>query len=154
MRRMLETIRKTFGLCTCAVSPKTIDKSRGIPKWHSCFDDYLQNCSGDWPLEEYREAIEKVERLLTGKTEGLMRDLKEEMAIASDALPFEKLSGSVPVPSPRRRSINRGGFPNGTPALMIICRTVRATGLWRSIAKRSKKWNASLPEKRKGSCAI
>lgn len=90
MRRMLETIRKTFGLCTCAVSPKTIDKSRGVPKWHSCFDDYLQNCSGDWPLEEYRAAIEKVERLLTGKTEGLMRDLKEEMAIASDALAFEE----------------------------------------------------------------
>lgn len=90
MRRMLETIRKTFGLCTCAVSPKTIDKSRGVPKWHSCFDDYLKNCSGDWPEEDYREAIGKVERLLSGKTEGLMRDIKEEMAIASEALAFEE----------------------------------------------------------------
>jgi excinuclease ABC subunit C len=59
MKRMLETIRKTFGLCTCAVSPKMIDKSRGAPKWHSCFDDYLKNCSGDWDEEEYRSAIEK-----------------------------------------------------------------------------------------------
>lgn len=90
MRRMLETIRKTFNLCTCAVSPKMIDKSRGAPKWHSCFDDYLQNCSGDWQPERYIEKIEKVERLLSGKTEDLIREVKEEMQMASDALAFEE----------------------------------------------------------------
>ncbi len=90
MRRMLETIRKTFDLCTCAVSPKMIDKSRGVPKWHSCFDDYLQNCSGDWDTEIYQEAVAKVERLLSGKTEGLMREVKEEMEIASQAMEFEQ----------------------------------------------------------------
>ena len=90
MRRMLETIRKTFNLCTCAVSPKMIDKSRGAPKWHSCFDDYLENCSGDWDDEEYQNAIDKVERLLTGKTEDLIREIKEEMHIASDAMAFEQ----------------------------------------------------------------
>lgn len=90
MRRMLETIRKTFNLCTCAVSPKMIDKSKGTPKWHSCFDDYLENCSGDWDEYEYQAAIEKVERLLTGKTEGLIRGIREEMQIASDALAFEE----------------------------------------------------------------
>lgn len=90
MRRMLETIRKTFNLCTCAVSPKMIDKSRGAPKWHSCFDDYLQNCSGDWDEDRYRTVVEKVERLLSGKTEDLIRDVREEMQIASDALAFEE----------------------------------------------------------------
>ncbi|TVQ65416.1 MAG: excinuclease ABC subunit C [Balneolaceae bacterium] len=90
MKRMLETIRKTFGLCTCAVSPRVIDKTRGVPKWHSCFDDYLQNCSGDWNEEEYRSVIGKVERLLYGKTEGLMREIKEEMEITSAALRFEE----------------------------------------------------------------
>lgn len=90
MKRMLETIRKTFDLCTCAVSPKNIDKTRGIPKWHSCFDDYLNNCSGDWEKEVYKETLEKVERLLSGKTEELMRDIKEEMLIASDALHYEE----------------------------------------------------------------
>jgi excinuclease ABC subunit C len=89
MRRMLETIRKTFDLCTCAVSPKLIDKSKGMPKWHSCFDDYLENCSGDWELERYQTAMHKVERLLSGRTEKLMREIKEEMSIASDALDFE-----------------------------------------------------------------
>src|SRR6056297_794529 len=73
MRRMLETIRKTFGLCTCAVSAKSIDKSKGVPKWHSCFDDYLNNCSGDWKIERYRETMHKVEKMLHGKTEHLMR---------------------------------------------------------------------------------
>ncbi|MCC5913448.1 MAG: excinuclease ABC subunit C [Balneolaceae bacterium] len=90
MRRMLETIRKTFGLCTCAVSPKTIDKSRGAPKWHSCFDDYLQNCSGDWDADEYNSVIDKVERMLSGRTEDLIREVKEEMEIASSAMEFEQ----------------------------------------------------------------
>lgn len=90
LRRMLETIRKTFDLCTCAVSPKMIDKSRGAPKWHSCFDDYLKNCSGDWDTEIYADTMQKVERLLSGKTEGLMREVKEEMEIASAALEFEQ----------------------------------------------------------------
>lgn len=89
MKRMLETIRKAFDLCTCAVSPKTIDQNRGIPKWHSCFDDYLKNCSGDWPNEKYKEITKKVERLLSGQTEALLRELKEEMEIASSALAFE-----------------------------------------------------------------
>ena len=41
MKRMLETIRKGFDLCTCAVGIKNIDKL-GLPKWHSCFEDYLE----------------------------------------------------------------------------------------------------------------
>lgn len=90
MKRMLETIRKTFGLCTCAVSRKTIDRTRGAPKWHSCFDDYLESCSGDWELEEYQETVHKVERMLNGRTEALIRDLKDEMSIASDSLAFEQ----------------------------------------------------------------
>ncbi|WP_069130848.1 excinuclease ABC subunit UvrC [Rhodohalobacter halophilus] len=90
MRRMLETIRKAFDLCTCAVSPKLVNKSRGAPKWHSCFDDYLQNCSGDWDDDVYQTTIEKVERLLSGKIGELIKDVKEEMEIASQALEFER----------------------------------------------------------------
>lgn len=90
MKRMLETIRKAFDLCTCAVSIKNIDKTRGVPKWHSCFDDYLENCSGDWDNEKYQETIKKVERLLNGQTDALIRDIKEEMEIASQALAFEE----------------------------------------------------------------
>lgn len=90
MKRMLETIRKTFDLCTCAVSRKNIDRTKSVPKWHSCFDDYLENCSGDWNPEEYSATIEKVERMLNGRTDGLIRSIKEEMQIASDALEYEQ----------------------------------------------------------------
>lgn len=90
MKRMLETIRKAFDLCTCAVSRKNIDRTKGPPKWHSCFDDYLESCSGDWELEEYQSTIDKVERMLNGRTDALIRDLKDEMSIASDSLAFEK----------------------------------------------------------------
>ena len=90
LKRMLETVRKAFGLCTCAVSPKVLDKSKGVPKWHSCFDDYFQNCSGDWQPDIYGDTIKKVERMLNGKTELLIKELKEEMQIASDALEFEQ----------------------------------------------------------------
>jgi excinuclease ABC subunit C len=90
MKRTLETIRKAFDLCTCAVSIKNIDKTRGVPKWHSCFDDYLENCSGDWNDERYNETIKKVERLVNGQTDALLRELKEEMQIASDSLAFEE----------------------------------------------------------------
>ncbi len=90
MRRMLETIREAFHLCTCACSPKLIDRTKNLPKWHSCFNEYIGECSGDWGIEVYQDAIAKVERLLTGKTEGLIHDLKEEMGIASEAMAFEK----------------------------------------------------------------
>ena len=89
MKRMLETIRKAFGLCTCAVGIKNIDKTRGLPKWHSCFEDYLGNCSADWDDERYQVVIKKVERLVNGQNEVLLRELKEEMKIASDAMAFE-----------------------------------------------------------------
>lgn len=90
MRRMLETIRTTFGLCTCAVSSRTVDKSRGAPRWRSCFEDYLQNCSIEIPVERYQMIMERVERMLNGRTEELIRSLREEMEIASDALEFEQ----------------------------------------------------------------
>lgn len=90
MKRMLDTIRQAFDLCTCAVSRKNVNREKGAPKWHSCFDDYLESCSGDWNLEEYQATIEKVERMLNGRTDALIRDLKEEMSIASDALEYEK----------------------------------------------------------------
>ncbi len=90
MKRMLETIRKTFNLCTCAVSRKNVDRTKSTPKWHSCFDDYLESCSGDWDLDEYKATVDKVERMLNGRTDELMKSIKEEMQIASDALEFEQ----------------------------------------------------------------
>lgn len=90
MRRMLDTIRKTFGLCTCACSSKTVDRMKNAPRWGSCFNDYLDSCSADWDLETYRETIEQVVKMLNGKTDHLIRDLKEQMQMASEKLAFEQ----------------------------------------------------------------
>jgi excinuclease ABC subunit C len=90
MRRMLDTIRDTFGLCTCACSSKVVDKTRGMPKWRSCFDDYINDCSADWKRDKYQNTIDKVVRMLNGRTDDLIRELKEEMQIASQALEFEE----------------------------------------------------------------
>lgn len=90
MKHMLEVIRKAFGLCTCACSPRNIDKNRGIPKWGSCFEDYFENCSGDLDLSIYQDTMKKVVRLLNGKTSSLIRELKEEMQYAAESLDFEQ----------------------------------------------------------------
>ena len=90
MRRMLETIRKTFNLCTCACSSKIVDKTKGLPKWQSCLNDYLDKCSSEVDHDIYIDKIDKVKRMLNGKTDHLIKELKEEMQIASESLEFEK----------------------------------------------------------------
>lgn len=90
MKSMLETIRKAFDLCTCACSSKNIDKTKGLPKWHSCFEDYLDHCSVNIPVDIYQDHIQKVTQLLNGRTSELTSILKEEMAMASDSLAFEE----------------------------------------------------------------
>ncbi|MDG5766383.1 excinuclease ABC subunit UvrC [Balneolales bacterium ANBcel1] len=90
MKQMLETIRKAFGLCTCACTSRTVDQSRGLPGWGKCFEDYFENCSQEIPEEEYRHKLVQVERLLNGRTRELIRDLRQEMEEYSDNLVFEK----------------------------------------------------------------
>jgi excinuclease ABC subunit C len=90
MRNMLEVIRKAFNLCTCSVSIRTIDRSRGLPKWHSCFEEYVSTCSSELPDDVYADTMHKVVRLLNGKTEGLIRELREEMDMAATQLQFEE----------------------------------------------------------------
>lgn len=89
MKAMLETIRKTFGLCTCACTSRNIDRTRGLPKWGSCFEDYFDDCSVNLPVDVYNDITSKVVRLLNGRTSELVRDLKEEMHLAAEAMAFE-----------------------------------------------------------------
>lgn len=89
MRAVLEVIRKAFGLCTCACTSRSIDRTRGIPKWNSCFEDYFDDCSVHLPLDVYIDVVSKVIRLLNGRTGELVRDLREEMQLAAEAMAFE-----------------------------------------------------------------
>jgi len=90
MRQVLETTRKAFDLCTCACSSKSINQQRGIPRWGSCFEDYFDHCSQHLPLDTYQDRMQQVVRLLNGKTASLIKELKESMHIASDAMAFEE----------------------------------------------------------------
>jgi excinuclease ABC subunit C len=89
MKDMLDVIRKTFHLCSCACTSRTIDRSRGLPKWRSCFEEYVGACSIHVSDEEYRMTMQRVVRLLNGKSLDLIRELKEEMEISVQALHFE-----------------------------------------------------------------
>jgi excinuclease ABC subunit C len=89
MKDMLDVIRKTFHLCSCACTSRTIDRSRGLPKWRSCFEEYVGACSIHMSDEDYRMTMQRVVRLLNGKSLDLIRELKEEMEISVQALHFE-----------------------------------------------------------------
>ncbi len=90
MKMMLETIRKTFQLCTCACSSRMVDRSRELPKWGRCFEDYFENCSGDLQRDDYTARLDQVVRLLNGRTKELIRDLRQDMEQLSEAMQFEQ----------------------------------------------------------------
>lgn len=89
MKDMLDVIRKTFHLCSCACTSRTIDRSRGLPKWRSCFEEYVGQCSIHLSDDVYRMTMQRVVRLLNGKSFDLIRELREEMEISVQALNFE-----------------------------------------------------------------
>ncbi len=89
MKDMLDVIRKTFQLCSCACTSRTIDHTRGLPKWRSCFEEYVGECSIHIDEEKYRITLQRVVRLLNGKSLDLIQELKQEMEIAVQALHFE-----------------------------------------------------------------
>jgi excinuclease ABC subunit C len=89
MKDMLDVIRKTFHLCSCACTSRTIDRNRGLPKWRSCFEEYVGACSIHLSDEEYRDTLRRVVRLLNGKHLELVSELKEEMEMSVSQLRFE-----------------------------------------------------------------
>lgn len=90
MKRMLEVIRENFDLCTCAVSDKSYDRTRNLPKWESCVRKYFNHCSCEMPSDIYNDRLRAIKRILDGKTNELIKELKEEMKIASQNLSFEE----------------------------------------------------------------
>lgn len=90
MKRMLETIRETYELCTCAVSEKSIDRTRNMPKWESCVLKFFEQCSCNLAQDIYQDRLKGIRKVLDGKTDSLIRDLKEEIEMASKALAFEE----------------------------------------------------------------
>jgi len=87
VRHTLDLLRRLFRYCSPR-SPITGTKSR------PCFDFFIGRCagacSGEISREDYRETIHEIVLFLEGKTEAVVRQLRQKMEAAADALDFEK----------------------------------------------------------------
>lgn len=92
MKSALRMINQIFKIRSCKydINEVTITKK----KYKLCLDYHINKCDG--PCEglisehEYNEMVQEVMKLLRGKTDDLIRELKKKMQKASSALNFEK----------------------------------------------------------------
>lgn len=86
MRETLKLIEKLFPLATCSLN---IDGSEDRP----CLEYYIGRCagpcSGEINKESYRRIVEQACGFLSGKTEGMEKELKEKMKEASGSQEYE-----------------------------------------------------------------
>ncbi len=87
-RQTLEAINQTYRLKRCN---KQI--SYGTPSGRVCLQYHMDNCQGvcrgDVREEDYRNAIDEVEQILTNRPELLIHRLRQEMQEESEQLHFE-----------------------------------------------------------------
>lgn len=92
LRRILKGIRKIFPIRSCRfpLTEETIKQG----KYKICLDYHIHRCEGPCEgyvsSENYKIMIQKVEKLLLGKTRELLNELNVEMQAAADQLHFEK----------------------------------------------------------------
>ncbi len=92
MKNSLRMINQIFKIRSCRldIDQKSIDKK----KFKVCLDYHIKKCDG--PCEglisetEYKEMVGEVVKLLHGKTDELIKDLKIKMNVASSELNFEE----------------------------------------------------------------
>ncbi len=85
----LSIMQKIWPLRTCSrILPRDIGKER------PCLNYYIGKCcgpcTGDVAEKDYKEMIDGVIALLSGHHQDIVRDLKQKMLLASEALDFEK----------------------------------------------------------------
>ena len=85
MDRLLELTEKLFPLRKCS-GPL---KKRAVPCLYHHIGRCSAPCAGKITPEDYQGLVGKVRGLLQGKTEGLVRELKEKMTLASSEMKFE-----------------------------------------------------------------
>lgn len=88
VRDTLQLLHKTFPLIPCGKSWSGRAEQRPCLYYH--LGQCLAPCAGLSDPAEYAGVIDKVERFLQGKEEGLVVQLRQEMADASEALEFER----------------------------------------------------------------
>jgi excinuclease ABC subunit C len=92
MNLMLETIRSIFRLRTCSLNLAPEPIAAG--KYEVCLQYHIKKCDapcvGLQTPEDYAGTIKQVEQLLNGKTQGLIRLLKDEMQRVAESMDFEQ----------------------------------------------------------------
>ncbi|HVT11395.1 MAG TPA: excinuclease ABC subunit UvrC [Fimbriimonadaceae bacterium] len=88
VRDTLQLLHKIFPLIPCGKSWSGNREQSPCLYYH--LGRCLAPCAGIADPEEYKAVIDKVARFLDGKEEGIVKDLKKEMAAAAEALDFEK----------------------------------------------------------------
>lgn len=87
--RALNTLRDTFPTKTCQrVLPRDIGKER--PCLNYFIGRCIGPCRGDVPAEAYRQVMSDICRFLEGRYDGLLQQMRQQMAQASDDLRFEE----------------------------------------------------------------
>jgi len=88
VRDTLQLLHKIFPLIQCGKSFTGIKERTPCLYYH--MGRCLAPCAGIADKAEYKATIDKVGRFLDGKEEGIVKDLKAEMAKAAENLDFEK----------------------------------------------------------------
>lgn len=92
MRSALKTVRNIFMIRSCNLS--LTEESIAQNKFSICLDYHIHKCEGPCVgyvlRKEYNEMIERVTKLLNGKTKTLIREMTEQMNKYSDEMKFEK----------------------------------------------------------------
>lgn len=88
VRDTLQLLHKVFPLIPCGKSWSGRHEQSPCLYYH--LGRCLAPCAGEADPEAYRQVIEQVIRFLDGKEDAIVRDLRAQMATASEALDFEK----------------------------------------------------------------
>ena len=95
MKNSLRLMNTTFKIRSCRflLDDEAIEKK----KYKLCLDYHIKRCDGPCEglisREKYNEMVSQIEKVLKGKTDDLINELKEEMNQASESLDFEKAAG-------------------------------------------------------------
>ena len=92
VRYTLKTLQQIFTIRSCKynLTPEVVRKK----KVQLCLDYYIHKCKGPCQglqsKEEYNKEIERVHRFLKGKTDDLVKEIRNEMNTCSDRMEFEE----------------------------------------------------------------
>lgn len=90
-KALLDFIRSSYQLRSCNLKITSDAILRG--KFRPCLDFHIGKCKGCCigavSKEQYNTGIEEIVRLLSGGVQGLVRDCREKMLLASENLDFE-----------------------------------------------------------------